>query len=419
MKIYVDNLSEGMVLAADLLTPKGRFILAAGATLQAQHLKILKAWGVCEADIIDESFVEKPQHKAQVDADSLEQAELFLRQRFSCQDLDHPFVVELLHLSYQRLAQQLAEGFVLPELKTLPTLDTRELPSTSAALVLRGQTDLVSLPDIYQRIVTALNSPQASSKTIGDIVSKDTNLAMRLLRLVNSAFYGFPGKIDSISRGITLLGTKELSTLALGITVMRLFRNIPSELINMESFWKHSIRCGLFAQALATHKVGISEEKLFVAGLLHDVGRLIMLQKIPQHLTHAILLAQQQQLPLYQLEKKLLQFDHAEIGQTLAIEWKLPALLPQMIGGHHDPTLERYHPEVCILHIADLLAQSSHADLVLAPVLPPLQRRAWETLALSPGILSAVFHQVDRLFRDIANIFLTKQDDNSENIGTA
>lgn len=411
MKIYIDNLREGMILAEDLLTPKGRFILAAGATLQAQHLKIFKAWGVCEADILDESFVEKPHHMTQVDAHKLQQVEHFLRQRFCRQDFDHPFVVELLRLTNQRLTQQLSEGFVLPDLKPSPPPEPRDLPSTSATLILRGQNDLVSLPDIYQRIVTALNSPHASSKTIGDIVSKDTNLTMRLLRLVNSAFYGFPGKIDSINRGITLLGTKELSTLALGITVMRLFRHIPSELINMESFWKHSIRCGLFAQALATHKVGISEEKMFVAGLLHDVGRLIMLQKIPQHLTCAILLAQQQQLPLYQLEKTLLQFDHAEIGQALAIEWKLPASLPQMIGGHHDPARERYHPEVCILHIADLLAQSSATDLVLAPVLPPLQQRAWETLALSPGILSAVFHQVDRLFRDIANIFLTGQDD--------
>lgn len=412
-RIFVDDLTEGMVLASDLITPKGRFILASGASLQENHLKILKSWGITDAEIVDNDSMELAEQKTEVDPESIAEAKLFIRDKFSALDLEHELISELFRQIHQRLAQKLSEGYSLPSLPHIPSPERDETLRTSPAQLIRGEIQLASLPNVYTRIVETLNSPRASSGAIADIVSKDSSLSLRLLRLVNSAFYGFPSKIDSISRGVTLLGTNELTTLALGISVVRLFQDIPNELIDMESFWKHSIRCGLFAQVLASHKIGLSEEKLFVGGLLHDIGRLVMMRKIPEKYTHTILLARDEQLPLYRAEQKLLQCDHAEIGRMLANEWHLTSALTQMIGGHHNPIMDRFPLEVCIVHVADLLAHACGDELLMVNQVPPLQIKAWEAIGLSPGILAPTIHQVDRLFHDIVRVFIDTSSDNN------
>ncbi len=415
IRVFVDNLMEGMILADDLVTPKGRFILAKGASLQANHLKILKSWGITEADIIDDSYDENTDHKLKIDPESFIVAEKFLRQRFEGVDLEHKMLAELFHQSHQHLAHRIDEGFTLPVLSEIPHSEDKDTARISPAQLIRGEVQLASLPNVYTRIVETLNSPRSSSRMIADIVSKDSSLSLRLLRLVNSALYGFPSKIDSISRGITLLGTNELTTLALGISVVRMFQDMPEELINMETFWKHSIRCGLFAQVLASHKVGLSEEKLFIGGLLHDIGKLIMVRKIPKKYKRAILLSREEGIPLCRAEQKILHCDHAEIGQLLAKEWRLTTALSQMIGGHHSPAMERFPLETCIVHVADLLAHTCGDELIMTTKLPQLHSKAWETIGLSPSILGPMIQQVDRLFHDIVRVFLDNTPDVMEN----
>ncbi len=405
-RVYIDDLNEGMVLASDLVTSKGRFILAAGAALQPNHLKIFKAWGITEADIADKSCPQRASQKIEIDTDCKAAADSFLKEKFSKLDLEHELVGKLYQQAHQQLSQRLSAGETLPELPRVQTPVTLDDTRASPAQLIKGEIQLSSLPAVYTRIVETLNSPRASSTAIADIVSKDSSLSLRLLRLVNSVFYGFPAKIDSISRGITLLGTNELTTLALGISVVKLFQDIPTELINMESFWKHSIRCGLFAQVIASQKVGLSEEKLFVGGLLHDVGRLVMLKKIPERYAHVILLARAENLPLCRAEQKLLQCDHAEIGRMLANEWQLTNALTQMMGGHHSPAMERFALESCIVHVADVLSHACGDELLMTSQIPPLQAKAWETIGLSPNILIPTIHQVERLFRDIVRVFI-------------
>ena len=158
-----------------------------------------------------------------------------------------------------------------------------------------------------------------------------------LLRLANSAFYGLPSKTDSITRAVTLIGTKEISTLAMGVLAIRFFKDIPQQLINMKTFWTHSVACGIIAGILAQHKIGFTEEKFFIAGLLHDIGRLIMSMGLPRNMTYAVSQSRRGSTPLYEIEDEIFGFNHTKAAALLMQKWEFPIALKNMVRHHHDP----------------------------------------------------------------------------------
>ena len=194
---------------------------------------------------------------------------------------------------------------------------------------------LVSLPHIFTEINRVISDPRSSAVHVADVISKDPNLTARLLRIVNSAFYGFPSKIDTISRAVTILGSKELSTLALGTSVLNIFNDIPADLVDMKSFWEHSVACGIAARMIGSYKNIANTERLFVAGLLHDIGRIIIYKYLPSEGREMLLYAQQTDCLLRSAEMEVLGFDHGQIGAMLMQKWKLPVILEQALGYHH------------------------------------------------------------------------------------
>lgn len=405
--IYVNDLMEGMILAEDLFTPTGRFVLAAGASLQADHLNILQSWGVIEADIDESSLSEEYCKKQELNADLIERAESYLWRRFILNDLEQEPIGTLYRHVVPRFALSLQQGWdplVFSE-AALPASQQDGLPPLSVPHLLKGDVDIVSLPTVYAHIVELLDHPDSSSQQIAKVISKDASLTVRLLRLVNSPLYGFSGKIDSVSRAISLLGTNELSTLTLGITVIKQFQNVPSNLLNMDSFWRHSIRCGLFSKILAGHLGEESAEKYFIGGLLHDIGRLVMLDRMAPQYSGAIAKARQDQLPMYRAEQDRLKTDHSIIGKLLAEKWRLSPALIRMIGSHHSPRLAHYSIEACIVHIADIFAHACGHEVMLVNEIPELQIKAWEELGLTEKLIAPTIQQVDGEFREIVQVF--------------
>ncbi|NIV98483.1 HDOD domain-containing protein, partial [Candidatus Saccharibacteria bacterium] len=135
---------------------------------------------------------------------------------------------------------------------------------------------LPEIPSIVFELNEVIANPLSSAEDIAQVVNRSPSLTALLLKIVNSPFYGFPSKIDKISLAVTLIGTREISGLALGISLVSLFNNIPKELLSMYSFLRHSLACGIFSRILAAHKSLPQTEQLFVSGLLHDLGRLIL-----------------------------------------------------------------------------------------------------------------------------------------------
>ncbi len=403
--IYVDDLQAGMVLASDLQTPKGRFILAAGAALQPEHLKILKSWGVYEADIEESSLSEEYHKQQEQSAAFVDLAEGYLLRRLVLNDLEQEPLITIYRDAVRRCTSRLQSGWepvVISSNQAQPEMEPAYL---NPVQVVNGEIELFALPDVYSRIVETLNSPSATSQRVAEVISKDASLTLRLLELVNSPVYGFAGKIESIPRAVTLLGTNELKTLALGVSTVQQFRTIPNDVLDMESFWKHSIRCGLFAQVLAGHIEGVSEEKCFVGGLLHDIGRLLLLKQNPELYGQVMQMGRKKQSSMYQVEKEYLRTDHALVGKLLAGKWKLPISLTRMIGGHHAPSASQYQLEACLVHVADVLAHICGDEAIMVNEIPQLQIKAWEELNLATDVLGSTIRQVDAEYLKIVGIF--------------
>jgi HD-like signal output (HDOD) protein len=392
-----------MVLGDDLKDQNGRFLLAKGVELSTKHLKIMKTWGVVEADIdgvTEQEMGEK--QAADIDPKMLEKAEEIEKQRFIFSDLEHEAVHQLFQICVLRRAKNISINPDLMESKPAIIVAAPEKPSVpensdgpkyDPKKIIQSRIKLPSLPTIFHQINEAINDPKCSATHIANIISKDQSLSARLLQLVNSAFYSFPSKIDTISRAVAIIGTKQLSTLSLGTCALAVFKDVPSDLVNMKSFWKHSIACGIIARILASYKNTALTERFFVGGLLHDIGRLILFMSIPEISKEAVLKAKETGCMLNQAENDLIGFDHSKMGGILLREWKLPTSLENIARFHHIKTESQVKMDTAVAHIADVMANALEIGNSGERNIPPLFPKAWAEIGLSPGIITATVDQ--------------------------
>lgn len=214
--------------------------------------------------------------------------------------------------------------------------------------------DLVSLPEVCMRVQSMADDPDCTAKELGKVVSQDIALTANLLKLVNSAYYGFPAKIDTVSRAVSVVGIRELRDLTLAMSAVEVFSSIPDDLIDMVSFWRHSVFCGLLGQALASHCNVLHKERLFISGLLHDVGKLLIYCKLPEVASDILQKIDAGSEDVCAEEQRILGFDHAQVGAELLLLWQLPLSLQEAVAYHHTPELaEIAQLETAIIHLAN------------------------------------------------------------------
>ena len=219
---------------------------------------------------------------------------------------------------------------------------------------------LVSLPEVCIQVQALADSSHTTADDIADVVSNDTALTTRLLKLVNSAYFSLPRKIDTVSRAVNMIGMRELRNLTLAASAAEVFSRIPPDLIDMAGFWQHSVYTGLLARNLAQCCNVLHSERLFTAGLLHDVGRLLMFMKVPDETASAEALRLQSRRDICEIEQELIGFSHAEVGEALLLHWNMPKNLCASIRYHHDSeAASDAHLESAIVHIADQVTHSA------------------------------------------------------------
>lgn len=276
--------------------------------------------------------------------------------------------------------------------------------------LLTGYVEISSLPLVYTRLNEMVNSPRASIADIGRVISEDAGLTARLLRIVNSAFYSLPTRVESITRAITIIGTHELRALALATSVTTMFKGIPEDLANMDLFWRHSIACGVAARIIASFRRIPNAERLFIAGVLHDIGRLVMYVKIPDQSREVIVRCREVRQPLYAAEKDVLGFGHASVASLLLEAWRFHPGLEEAVGFHHNPKgAARYPLEAAIIHVADILSHALGLGTSGELFVPPLDEEAWSRLGLPTSMLSAILTQLEAQFNDAVRTMLSDE----------
>lgn len=265
-----------------------------------------------------------------------------------------------------------------------------------------------SLPEIFYLINQVISDPDSSFGDVAQVISSDTSLSLRLLKIVNSPFFNFPQKIDTITHAISIVGTEQLRDLALATTVLTRFNGITDPKIDMNSFWRHSLGCGIAARVLALQCRQPNAERYFLIGMVHDVGRLILFENLSEKASQVLTRESPEGPTLVDREKSLIGFHHGDIGGALCRAWNLPTLLEHVITYHHNPEeAEDFFLETAILHLGNLITIAMELGNSGDVYIPPLDETMWKRIGLTPGHLSAIWKQVAIQFDETANVILT------------
>lgn len=260
--------------------------------------------------------------------------------------------------------------------------DPGRFEEVKAEVLARG--DLPTLPTVAFEVSRLAANPLSGMSEIVRIIRNDPPLTAKILRVANSAFYGMPRRIESLNMALVVLGMRELNNLVTCITVLKAFPKIPgAEDFDRRSFWEHSAGCGEISRVIATRLHLRLHGVEFTAGLLHDVGKIILDQYFHAEFLQALKLARDEQISLPEGERRVLGVDHAQIGAWLADRWSLPPAIVEAIRWHHQlESAREFETLTAVVRLADLFTKalldeshraSIHSELMNDP--------AWEILA--------------------------------------
>jgi putative nucleotidyltransferase with HDIG domain len=327
-------------------------------------------------------------------------------ERMTHMETKHPAVDALVEVFCDTLIARSENGeidsFDFPHLDEYDEKQLALRRKINPIILLRHESSLPALPSVFNELTQIIADPNSTAEMVSEVISRDVGLTAFLLRMVNSAFYGFPSRIDTISRAVALVGTQRISNLALGTTVLSVFKDIPPELVDIPTFWQHSVATGITAKLLAKEARLENPERLFVAGMLHDIGRLIIYKVLPKPSRYMLLHARMQQEPMHDAERQFLGFNHAQLGGIMLQKWNFPFPLVNAVLHHHSPSKSKQPLEPAIINAAGLIAgalgHASNRDGAFSH----WDMQAWESIGLPPKavkrVSQAAVSRIDELF---------------------
>jgi HD-like signal output (HDOD) protein len=265
--------------------------------------------------------------------------------------------------------------------------------------------DLAALPSVYAKVRRLVEDPNSSPDQLSRVIAVDAVITARLLRLANSAFWGRGGRIETVSRAVRLLGMNHVHDLVLATSVATAFKGLDPAVVDAGRFWRASVYRALAAGALAAKRELIDIERLFLEGLLSDIGHLAMYQTIPSLTAEAADRARLQPWMLSEIETSLIGCNFAEVGAALAESWMLPECFTATIAHQTNPLASATHAlEACIVHVASRLAQRpARRDDPAEP--PPLPEAVLQFIALPTETIEEAAAEADANLSAMVQLF--------------
>jgi len=254
--------------------------------------------------------------------------------------------------------------------------------------------EIATLPEITARIIAVVDDPRSTARDLHQIIKNDPALATKILKVVNSAFYGLPGQVSDLDRAIILLGLSSVKNIAISASISRLFTTDKlSDGFSARDLWKHSVAVGVVTRQMCSliGKRAFAEEA-FLAGLIHDMGLLVQRQAFPEQLAEVIQNVIRSDRAICEVEQEFVGADHQALGAALAAKWKFPRMLQTVLGYHHnvDALDNQYRLLPTIVYLADTFCCREGIGFPLTARNQPLEAATLESVGLSEGDLETL-----------------------------
>ena len=263
--------------------------------------------------------------------------------------------------------------------------------------------DLPSLPEVVIDIMASLESEDVDIHVLAHKVAHDQALTAKTLRFANSSYYAAQAKVTSLQQAITLLGVQAVRNLITAAAMSGCLPEKPCAGFDFTAFWRHSMAVGVCARHIARH-LHLNQDMAFVAGLLHDIGRLVLVTCFTKHYEATIAYRNEHDCQLIDAEHAVLGIDHVEAGRILAVQWQFPAPLVHAISQHHAPQSEAGWAAQQLVHVANAVVHALDLSGDEHEMVPPLWDSAWDALDLSRETWLTIMHETELEFSEMNRV---------------
>ncbi len=227
-------------------------------------------------------------------------------------------------------------------------------------------TELISLPEVYLKVQRLLDDDSAGANDFAQVIAIDPNLSARVLRIVNSAFFGLEAPVDNLALALNMIGRQKLQQMVLSVSAVSSF-DLPNDILPLEPFWFNSLFTGVLARVMADSQQLKRSDRLFIAGLFHNIGNLVLCAKFPQLARQEIQRSAETRAPQHVTQTAMFDIHYGEIAATLLNNWNMPPELQTLVRFQPTPLLApELQMETCLLHLARAIAFTNDpADLRL------------------------------------------------------
>lgn len=262
--------------------------------------------------------------------------------------------------------------------------------------------DMPVLPDRVKKIIALTEDPDSTIQDLEKEILKDQSLTSKILKLANSAYYGYPRKIDTVSQATILLGFQTIKSMALASTVSKMMTHeLKGYALGKNDLWTQSQTCAIISRYIAKKVKFPNPETAYIAGLLRDIGKTILNFYVEKEYHAIINKVEYEKISFLKAEEEILGFNHAQVGEKIAIKWNFPEELVEAIGLHHAPEKSTINPTlVSIVHIADALTMIMGISIGADGLAYNFSPFALETLNLTPNDLDLLISQAHDLIID-------------------
>ena len=270
-------------------------------------------------------------------------------------------------------------------------------------VVARGIRKLPSLPLIITELLLTMDRDDINSQDLSDKISGDQALAAKTLRLANSSFYGMSSRVASVQQAVAILGFSSVRSLVMAASITTSFDKSAADGFDFAGFWRHAIATGVCANQLAP-ALRVVPETAFLAGLLHDIGQLVMATQFPLQYAEVTAYSQRNDCSVQDAERAMQLPDHPLVGQALAAHWQFPEAIQLAIAYHHDNERAAQTPLAAVVHLGNVFAHALDVSGSADECIPAVSTQAWQLLSLDADAIERKLPQMEEEYRSLSQI---------------